>query len=50
VIAESPWCVECGAIEDLTVDHIVPKVQGGTDERANLQVLCGSCNSAKGGR
>lgn len=32
---------------DLTVDHIVPKKKGGTDDAANLRVLCRSCNSRK---
>ncbi|WP_429216421.1 HNH endonuclease [Kitasatospora sp. MAP12-9] len=31
----------------LTVDHIVPKARGGTDDRSNLQVLCRACNSRK---
>lgn len=29
------------------VDHIVPKAQGGTDDRANLQAICRSCHSLK---
>ena len=33
---------------NLTVDHIVPRVKGGTDHRENLQLLCGACNSLKG--
>jgi 5-methylcytosine-specific restriction enzyme A len=33
--------------EDLTVDHIIPKARGGTDDRENLQVLCRPCNSTK---
>ena len=32
----------------MTVDHIVPKSQGGTDHEDNLQLLCGACNSTKG--
>lgn len=43
-------CKHCGSHQDLTVDHIVPVVDGGGDELANLQTLCGSCNSRKGGR
>lgn len=46
VLRESPACVECG--EPATdVDHIVPKRDGGTDERENLQALCHSCHSRK---
>ena len=33
---------------NMTVDHIVPQVQGGTDHIDNLQLLCGACNSTKG--
>lgn len=41
-------CAECGATEDLTIDHKVPRVKGGSNEPDNLQVLCRSCNSKKG--
>ena len=40
-------CVFCGAQEDLTVDHIIPKMVGGSDELNNLRVLCRSCNSKR---
>ena len=33
---------------NMTVDHIIPKSQGGTDHEENLQLLCGACNSTKG--
>ena len=32
---------------NMTVDHIIPKSQGGTDHEENLQLLCGACNSTK---
>lgn len=35
-------------IKDFTVDHIVPVSKNGTDHPANLQLLCGHCNSVKG--
>lgn len=31
----------------LTIDHIVPKSKGGTNDEANLRVLCNRCNSGK---
>ena len=46
-------CGGCKAhfqIQNLTVDHIVPKSKGGTDHLENLQLLCGHCNSVKGDR
>ena len=33
---------------NLTVDHILPRSQGGTDHPSNLQLLCAACNSLKG--
>jgi hypothetical protein len=38
----------CGSWVDLTVDHIVPEVQGGTADLDNLQTLCRPHNSEKG--
>lgn len=40
-------CVRCGSTDRLTVDHIIPIVRGGTNDEANLQTLCGPCNSGK---
>lgn len=42
-----PWCSFCGLPFDLTVDHILPLSMGGTNEPANLRVLCRSCNSGR---
>jgi 5-methylcytosine-specific restriction endonuclease McrA len=42
-------CQVCG-MEGNSVDHIVPRSAGGGDHDWNLQTLCVSCNSAKGGR
>lgn len=43
-------CASCGATELLTLDHIIPLVYGGTNERSNLQILCLSCNRLKSRR
>ena len=43
-------CRECGAAENLTIDHVIPVVRGGGDEIGNLQTLCRTCNSKKGVR
>ena len=41
-------CLKCGATNDLTIDHIVPRAFGGASRISNLQTLCRPCNSAKG--
>jgi len=46
----STRCELCGISNSdraLEVDHIVPRNHGGSDEVANLQALCYSCNSMK---
>lgn len=46
-------CEGCGEhfpIQNLEVDHIVPRSKGGTDHIVNLQLLCGACNRIKGNR
>jgi 5-methylcytosine-specific restriction endonuclease McrA len=40
-------CLACGSGGPLTIDHIVPVSKGGANTAANVQPLCGSCNSAK---
>lgn len=37
----------CGARENLTIDHKVALVHGGTDDEENLWVLCWDCNRGK---
>jgi 5-methylcytosine-specific restriction endonuclease McrA len=44
-------CVYCGAVfaaEDLTVDHVQPRVKGGDRSGGNLVTACRVCNTAKG--
>lgn len=46
-------CLACGKQEPvikLTVDHVLPVVQGGSNSIDNIQPLCGPCNSSKGAR
>lgn len=40
-------CQICGSIEDLTIDHILPRTLGGKNIKENLRVLCRSCNSKR---
>jgi len=44
---QQPWCSQCGTPSDLTVDHIIPLSKGGTNDLANLRVLCRPCNSSR---
>lgn len=44
-------CVYCGhrrTARNLEIDHIVPVVRGGTNDKSNLQVICAPCNQRKG--
>jgi len=43
-------CLACGSLENLTLDHIIPKIAGGGGEATNLQTLCEKCNTEKGSR
>lgn len=46
-------CVRCGewfSKSNITVDHIISKRKGGTDDYWNLQPMCKPCNSSKGPR
>ena len=40
-------CQYCGATKRLTIDHVIPKSKGGTDDWDNLVVACSSCNTKK---
>lgn len=41
-------CVYCGAEDNLSLDHLIPRIKGGTDDVDNLVCSCRSCNSSKG--
>lgn len=46
VLAEEPYCRECGA-GATDVDHRLSRARGGTDDRANLVPLCHAHHSRK---
>ena len=48
LIRDNNRCVKCGNQKDLQFDHIVAVVNGGSNEEANVQLLCNICNLRKG--
>lgn len=40
-------CIKCDAIENLELDHVLPRFAGGKAERTNAQTLCRTCNRKK---
>jgi 5-methylcytosine-specific restriction enzyme A len=51
IIAAHPYCSACGhpgsKDNPLSVDHILQRQHGGSDDRSNLRVLCSSCNKRR---
>jgi len=43
-------CVYCGSRKNLTLDHVLPRSRGGSNDWANLVTCCLSCNLKKGNR
>jgi len=43
-------CYYCGSVDNLAVDHLIPRIKGGADESDNLILACRACNSSKHGR
>lgn len=44
-------CQYCGKhVPQLTIDHIIPRSQGGEHKWSNLVAACPACNHRKGGR
>jgi len=53
LIRDEFFCQYCGRehqSSELTIDHIIPKVQGGANHWTNVVACCRSCNMKKGGR
>ncbi len=53
LVRDACVCQYCGReylSGDLTIDHIIPKVQGGANDWNNVVACCRSCNIRKGGR
>lgn len=46
-----PFCIYCNKIhnvKDLTIDHVLPKKHGGSNNIKNLALSCQNCNEKKG--
>lgn len=46
-------CVYCGGVfdaDDLSIDHVQPRMRGGDGSGGNVVTACRACNTAKGGR
>ena len=43
-------CTRCKSRENLEYHHIIPRDKGGSNTVANIELLCRSCNRAKGNR
>lgn len=54
VFARDWWkCQYCGiekSAKELTLDHVIPRGQGGTTRWENVVACCAACNSDKGNR
>lgn len=51
LLAEDDKCSYCGTqllLETATIDHVIPKHLGGTDDDENLTLACERCNRGKG--
>ncbi|MFQ5895501.1 MAG: HNH endonuclease [Nitrospinota bacterium] len=40
-------CVFCGVLENLQVDHLIPRNRGGSDSTDNMVWSCPSCNASR---
>lgn len=48
LLAGQAACAKCGRVHPSNqIDHVVPLEQGGSNDPANLQVLCVECHQAK---
>ncbi|MCM3577439.1 HNH endonuclease [Micrococcus luteus] len=46
-------CVHCSkplTMQTMTVEHMLPRSRGGSDDLANLRPACGRCNFGRGNR
>ena len=44
------YCQLCRSTQCLQIDHVIPVTKGGTNDKANIQLLCKTCNVKKGNK
>lgn len=49
-IQYSDICAYCGKSDNVSIDHIIPKLKGGKESADNLIRVCSHCNSSKGAK
>lgn len=49
VVKRDGACLACGSKEGLTVDHVRPLSEGGSNAPANLRTLCKACHRERHG-
>jgi len=47
---KSDECILCGSKNELTIDHLLPRLYNGPDDEKNIVWVCRNCNSSKGSR
>jgi hypothetical protein len=53
LLKADPHCTYCGCLvraKTATLDHVIPKSQGGRSTEGNLVLCCKACNSVKAAR
>jgi len=50
MIRDNYTCQYCGTKENLTIDHVIPKAQGGISDFENCTASCKPCNNYKNDR
>jgi 5-methylcytosine-specific restriction endonuclease McrA len=50
LVRDGGICHICGRAGATTVDHLIPRAHGGSDDPANLAAAHKSCNEARGAR
>lgn len=47
LLIKHPYCEYCKSTKNLSIDHIIPIIKGGSNSVLNVTVACRSCNSSK---